>query len=364
MTTKKKKPKVPRFADRTFNIKMISELLEVPRTSLIEKLELIGVSGNKVKVGTTSRNVLTWDDFAKIAQYYRPEIEKRIPQDKCKGGVNQKGGVGKTTLIQQLGMYYALKGLKVLLWDNDPQGHTTLFLGYPNSAGSGPTLKDVYRGEKKIHDIIIKVCPMLHLVPSNTDLSSAELELMMDLNGRKKMKNIVDSVYDDYDVILIDNNPAFSWVTLNAICAVDELCFICETALYSVDGMKGLFEVLEQLEQADADFGPRLRIIPNKYATGEKGSQKAINILRNAYGDLVTNTIVNDCADFKNATEDGTPVILTPYKKSKSSHDLASLAEELLIDADSEADSENVKTSSKPAKVLKTAIESEAISSL
>lgn len=343
MTTRKKKPKVPKFADRTFNINMIAELLEVPRTSLIEKLDLIGVTGKKVKVGATSRNVLTWDDFAKISKFYRKEIEKKIPQDKCKGSVNQKGGVGKTTIIQQLAMYYALKGLKVLLWDNDPQGHTTLFLGYPNSAGSGPTLKDVYRGEKTIQDIIIEVCPMLHLVPSNTDLSSAELELMMDLNGRKKMKKIVDAIYDSYDIILIDNNPAFSWVTLNAICAVDELCFICETALYSVDGMKGLFEVLEQLEQADSEFGPSLRIIPNKYSAGEKGSQKAINILRSAYGDIVTNTIVNDCADFKNATEDGTPVILTPYKKSKSSHDIVSLAEELLIDSDSDEDTDSAE---------------------
>lgn len=338
--SKKTKPKILNFAEKQFSVKMVAELIGVPRTSLIEKLEIIGVTGKKVKVGTSTRNVLDWADFAKIAAYYRPDILKTLPKDKCKAAVNQKGGVGKTTLVQQIAMYYALKGIKVLLIDNDPQGHSTLFLGHPNSAGSGPTLKNVYRGEIAIKDLIIEICPMLHLVPSNTDLSGAELELITNINGRKKLKDVIDSIYDDYDLILIDNNPAFSWVTINAICAADELCFICETALYSIDGLKGLFEVLEQLEQADSEFGPRLRIIPNMYSADQKSSQKAMNVLRNAYTDLVTNTIVNDCADFKNATEDGTPVFLPPYRRSKSSHDLSALAEELLIDTDSDEDDE------------------------
>ena len=337
---KKSKSSILKFKEKNFSVKLISELLGVPRTSLIEKLELIGVKAQKVQVGASTRSALNWDDFGKISSYYRADIIKNLPKDKCKAAVNQKGGVGKTTLIQQIAMYYALKGMKVLLIDNDPQGHSTLFFGYPNSAGSGPTLKNVYRGEMKIDDLIIKVCPLLHLIPSNTDLSGVELELITNLNGRKKLKSAIDCIYNKYDLILIDNNPAFSWVTINALCAADELCFICETALYSIDGLKGLFEVLEKLEQADSEFGPRLRIIPNMYRADQKESQKGISVLRNAYNDIVTNTIVNDCADFKNATGDGTPVILPPYRRSKSSHDLSALAEELLIDTDFSDDDE------------------------
>ena len=64
--------------------------------------------------------------------------------------------------------------------------------------------------------------------------------------------------------------------------------------------------------------------------------------MRSSYKDLVTNTAVKECADFKNATDDGAPVFLPPYKNSKASHDLAALAEELLMDADGSTD-EDIK---------------------
>lgn len=325
------KKKIERFSERNFSLRQIAELIDIPRTTIIDKLPKIGV---KTNAEGSSKSKLSWEDFGKIANFYRSEITKKAPKDKCKAAVNQKGGVGKTTLIQQLAMEYALQGLRVLLWDNDPQGHSTFFFGFPNTSGAGPTLKNVYKKEVSFSDLIISICPTLDLVPSNPDLSEIELELMMDLSGHKRMKKIVDHIYDGYDVILIDNNPAFTRVTFNAMCAADELCFICETALYSVNGMKGLFEVLEKLEESDPNFGPRLRIIPNKFTVGENDSQNGLSHLRSSYADLVTNTVVHACADFKNATNSGSAVVLPPYKQSKAAHDIKYLAKELLIDAD------------------------------
>lgn len=323
------------FATRLFTLKAISDLLGIPRTTISENLQKIGVEPVQVKVGAAKRKMFDWNAYAKIARYYRDQyVIPKIPEAKCKAGVNQKGGVGKTTTIQQLAMRYVTMGMKTLLIDNDPQGHSTLFFGLNNAAGSGLTLKNVYKKEIGIDELIVEICPLLHLVPSNTDLSGVELDLITDFNGKRRLKEIIDSIYDNYDIILIDNNPAFTWVTINAICAADELCFICETALYSLDGLKGLFEVLEKLEAADSDFGPILRVIPNKFKGGEKASNNALTVLKSAYKDLVTHTEIKDCADFGNATEDRTAVFLPPYRNSKASHDIMSLADELLLDPD------------------------------
>lgn len=340
--SKKKNKKAVRFQDRTFSVKMAAELLNIPRTTLIEKLPALGIEPLAVAVGASTRKVLTWQDFALIAMHFKPAyIEKNLPKDKVKAVVNQKGGVGKTTLIQQTAMAYALMGMKVLLIDNDPQGHCTIFFGFSNLPGAGPTLKNVYKRESTIEEISIEICPLLHLIPSNPDLSGIEFELTQDLNGTKKLKAIIDEVlYDKYDVILIDNNPAFTRVTYNAMCATDELCFVTETQMYSLSGMQGLFEVLRDLEAADKDFGPGLRIIPNMFSVEEKSSQKAIGLLRTKYSDLVTNTTIHDLADFKNATEDGASLLLPPYRNSRAAHDLRSLANELLLDTDPDQDDE------------------------
>lgn len=320
-----------RFLSKQFTVHSISELTGIPRRVVARTVQDLNIPYTEVKTGATTRKMYDWDAYARIVHACGDKyISHCAPKLKCKVAVNQKGGVGKTTTTQQLAMYYATMGLKTLVIDNDPQGHCTMFFGVDNSPGGLMTLKDVYAGKIEVTDIIVKLNSLLHLIPSNTDLSIIEIDLITDINGRNRLKKIMNLIKDDYDIILIDNNPSFTWVTLNAICAADEICFICETALYSIDGMHGLFEVLEKLEEANPSFCPVLRVIPTKFKNGEKTSMNSLHALRSNYPDLVTNAMINESAAFGNATELREAVFLSPFKRSKAAEDIKLLAEELL----------------------------------
>ena len=321
------------FAKHMFTPKSISDSLDVPRSTLYEYLKSNEgeLETTQVKVGNSNRKLYDWNILAKISSELKSKFPE--PQDKTKVFINQKGGVGKTTISTQFAMRAACAGKKVLFIDIDPQGHSTFAFGLPNDHGVVPTMREAFEGRMSVEEIIVEICPLLHLVPSNPDLSNVELMLRTEFNGTFKLKKLLKDLKPKYDLIVIDTNAGPLWITINGILCAEEICVVCQTEMYSVNGLKGMFDLISSLEDAYDSFEPNVRIIPNLYAGQTVEAQKAIGFIRTKYEDLVTDIAVRSDAEMKNAQGQKQAVHL--YKNNSNiSKDIDALTRELLNDVD------------------------------
>ena len=128
---------------------------------------------------------------------------------------NQKGGVGKSTTVVNLGAYFGSRGKSVLCVDIDPQGNTTTGFGVKKK-----TLRysayDVISGKVKIQDAILRTeFENVSLLPAKNDLAGGEIELIQEENRTSRLKMQLLTCKLDYDYILIDCPPALGLLTLN-----------------------------------------------------------------------------------------------------------------------------------------------------
>src|SRR3954466_16371736 len=135
---------------------------------------------------------------------------------------NQKGGVGKTTTTINLGAALADYGRRVLLVDFDPQGALSVGLGV-NPMELDQTIYNALMEKRvSVDDVLLKTnVAGMDLVPSNIDLSAAEVQLVGEVAREQTLKRIIRPVVEDYDVILIDCQPSLGLLTINALTAAD-----------------------------------------------------------------------------------------------------------------------------------------------
>ncbi len=158
---------------------------------------------------------------------------------------NQKGGVGKTTTTVNLAACLAEKGKEVLVIDIDPQGNTTSGLGTDKNSLENSTY-DILLGECSFKDAVLSTSiPGLSLVPSNMDLSGAEIELVSFDNNSKILRNAMRSVRKAYDYILIDCPPSLSLLTVNAMCAADTVLVPIQCEYYALEGLTQLMHTID-----------------------------------------------------------------------------------------------------------------------
>lgn len=158
--------------------------------------------------------------------------------------VNQKGGVGKTTTSVNLAASLASLGKKVLLIDTDPQGNSTVGLGF-----------DKEKLEKSIYDILIGRCVMdevvintevknMDLAPSNIHLSGAEIELVNAIARETKLRQALLPIKDRYDYILIDCPPSLGLLTINTLTAAETVLIPIQCEFYALDGVGQLLRTI------------------------------------------------------------------------------------------------------------------------
>lgn len=163
--------------------------------------------------------------------------------------INQKGGVGKTTLVANAGAWWGREGRRVLCIDLDPQSHLSLHFG----SGGEPereraNIYRVLRGETRFEDAVVPLGEEgIDLVPSHIDLSAAEWELGQEVGREVILRDLLRSFLRDrpYDLVLIDCPPSLGLLSLNALAAVDEVVVPVQAEFFALQGMAQLMRVVE-----------------------------------------------------------------------------------------------------------------------
>ncbi|UCB45749.1 MAG: ParA family protein [Spirochaetota bacterium] len=157
---------------------------------------------------------------------------------------NQKGGVGKTTTVVNLSAYVARYGRKTLVIDLDSQGNSCSGLGMGKD-GSKKGLYEALMGMVEVNKIIYPTgLENLHIMPSNINLSGAQVELVNMTEREYKLKRIVDAVKNSYDFIFIDSPPSLGLLTINGLVASDSVIIPIQCEYYALEGLSQLLKTI------------------------------------------------------------------------------------------------------------------------
>ncbi|MCA9333365.1 ParA family protein [Candidatus Saccharibacteria bacterium] len=204
--------------------------------------------------------------------------------------LNQKGGVGKTTSVINIGAFLAKRGKSVLIIDFDPQGNSTSGLGIDKNTVPA-TIYDVLSGNvnivKAINSTSVKG---LNLCPSNTNLAATELELANTESKEFVLKSVIDSL--DYDYILIDCPPSLGILTINALCAAKWLLIPVQAEYYALEGLSQLLDVMQRVKQGPNPNLQLLGVAVTMYDNRNSLAQQVNNELKKYFGDALFKTIV------------------------------------------------------------------------
>jgi len=222
---------------------------------------------------------------------------------------NQKGGVGKTTSTINLGAALAEYGRRVLLVDFDPQGALSVGLGVQPHQLDRTAYNLLMERDVAIDDILLKTAvPGMDLLPSNIDLSAAEVQLVGEVAREQTLSRVIRPVVDEYDFILIDCQPSLGLLTVNALTAANEVIVPLECEFFSLRGVALLIDTIDKVRER---LNPDLKlagILATMYDGRTLHGREVFVRVVEAFGDEVFDTVISRTVRFPETTVAGEPI--------------------------------------------------------
>ncbi len=243
---------------------------------------------------------------------------------------NQKGGVGKTTTTINLGAALAELGRRVLLVDFDPQGSLSVGLGVPPQEMELSVYNLLMERDVELTDVVVPTdVPGLDLVPSNIDLSAAEVQLVNEVAREQTLARVLRPALAEYDLVLIDCQPSLGLLTINALTAADGVVVPLECEYFALRGVALLKDTIDKVCER---LNPRLRIdglLGTMYDGRTLHSREVLQTLVDGWGDAVFHTVIRRTVKFSDSTVAGEP-ILSYASDSAGAQAYRQLAKEVL----------------------------------
>jgi chromosome partitioning protein len=238
---------------------------------------------------------------------------------------NQKGGVGKTTTAVNLGAALADEGFRVLIVDLDPQGNATTGVGLNPRDVTG-SIYNVIMGDSSIEDCVEPTAIQnLFVAPATIDLAGAEIELVPQISRELRLKRAIDSVRDQYDLVLIDCPPSLGLLTVNGLAAADDVIVPIQCEYYALEGLGQLLRNVAMVQQ---NLNPSLDvrgIVLTMYDARTRLADQVVEEVRAYFGSKVYQTVVPRSVRLSEAPSYGQPITVfdSTSRGAKAYRDLA-----------------------------------------
>lgn len=221
---------------------------------------------------------------------------------------NQKGGVGKTTTVVNLGAALATMGKAVAIVDLDPQGNATTALGL-DTRKIEKTAYHVLIEDEPIEDVVVSTAVRnLYCVPANLDLAGAEVELVSLLARETRLRDALKPIREDYDFVFIDCPPSLGLLTINGLAAAEEVITPIQCEYFALEGLGALIRNIDLVRRS---VNPSLRVsgfILTMYDSRTNLAAQVADEVRDHFGDQVYRTVIPRSVRLSEAPSFGQPI--------------------------------------------------------